>query len=625
MLFRVCVFIKIDYIARPARRIRLKNIKPFSLLPLGDIMEINTVRYISKSLAIILSTAIVTACTADRNASDDSSKNSNSEAAVVETTPNPTSTLEPQTELDSTGYAYDLVPPFNISSSAPSGKFQIAELDTSFPAQASDINAWLQSEFDNNAVVRSHAWSIWGALTSLTDFAIENPNNAAIGANLLPAFMTWYSSYEVYGSNSSANLNCTQTSASVTDKHGIKRCRAGSLLDFNKFSLVESKYVIDQKYNDLVTLTNKVNNNPTPIDMPPFVSSQFQQNSNTNVSFSLKPVYYLLKNNAFNLLPYWGGQQAGTSSDNNKPTPNTWKQCVMVVVGTPTSPAPSICNPGSGNANASAPSEGWQPVELSEFMAIPVTQTMLDELEFAKKSPIQSSSIFSLGLSNDKQPKVGDVAVLVGMHITVRETQDWVWQTVYWSPKNLQQVTMNTDYPVFPPKTDTYIAGPNYPGSSFDNPFGQSSNTPDSVPTWAKNYAMCTAYSPVYPVQPRNGGTNSGTFAQICYNPWLETSFETLNGHFSKTGLNSNCMTCHGQASYNGAVTPPTSSCELPQGFGYYGNGYIPRDNSCLINKNFEYDFSWHLSNAYKSATTPASNEAVINQKPPTVAPSFSH
>lgn len=522
------------------------------------------------------------------------------------------------------GYDYKYAPPAVISSSAPSGRDQIAELDTSFPIQGPDVQLWLEEEFDDNAVVRSHAWSVWGALTSLTRYPIENPDGTDLGSGYLPAFMTWYSSYEVYGVNSAAGYGCTATREGAVDSHGIKRCRAGSLLDFNKFALVEAHYVISNKYNELATLTRRVQNDPTPLDLPPYDRSNFENNQQTNVSFSLKPVYYLLKNNAHNLLPYWGGLQPGTTSKLAKPTPNTWNQCVLVTIGTPSSPPPSVCNPGSGNANAPEPAGGWQSVALSEFLSIPVTGEMLDELEYANKSPIQGSSILSLGDSATTKPQPGDVAVLVGMHVTVRETKEWVWQTMYWSPTDLQEVPLNTGYPVFPPRSASYVAGPNYPGSSFDNPWGQGSNEIGSVPTWAKNYAMCTAFSPVYPVQPASGGSSAGTFPQICYNPWLETAFDTLDGQFSKSGLNSNCMTCHGQASYNGAVKTPTTTCAEPQGFGYYANGYIPRDNSCLTNENFAYDFSWHISNAYSGSPTSAANEGVVHQKPPIVALSFS-
>ncbi len=522
------------------------------------------------------------------------------------------------------GYNYDFVPPASIQSSASSGGFQIAELDTSFPIQSSDISVWLAEEFDNNAVVRSHAWSIWGALTTLTNYEIENPNDTNIGSDYLPAYMTWYSSYEVYGVNSGANARCTASRAGTTDNNGILRCRDGSLLDFNKFSLIESQYVINSNYNNLSTLTARVNSGGGPLDLPPFESSGFQSNTVDNVSFSLKPVYYLLKNNAHNLLPYWGGMQAGTTSAPGKPTPNTWNQCVLVTIGTPTSQPPSVCNPGNGNANAPMPAGGWPSASLTSFMSLPLTQQILDELNYANtNSSIQGSSILSLHYT-EGPAAVGDVAVLVGMHVTVRETKDWVWQTMYWSPTSLEGVTMNTGYPDFPPQTNSYQAGPNYPGSSFDNPWGAADNQPGNVPTWAGNYAMCTAYSTVYPVQPDDGGSNAGTFPQICYNPWLETAFDTLQGSFSNTGLNSNCMTCHGQASYNGAVQTPTTSCNLPQGFGYYSNGYIARNNSCLTNQNFDYDFSWHISNAWSGSSQTGANAGVVHQKPPIVAPSFS-
>jgi hypothetical protein len=542
----------------------------------------------------------------------------------------PTGSSKPTVEL--AAYKYDFVPPAVITSSktvhakSPVQPLEIT-YNTSFPTKGPLINQWVEKEYPGNSVSRSHAWSIWGALTTLTSYDIE-ASTAQLGSSYLPTFMTWYSSYEVYGVNSDAKNSCSATMEPTTGTNGIKRCYDGSLLDFNKFSLVEAKYVIDKKFNDLTTLKNRPK---TPLDLPPFNSSNFTENTNINVSFSLKPVYYLLKNNAYNLLPYWGGLQSGTTTEPAKPVPTTWNQCVQITVGTPdsTEAPPTVCNPGKGNAKA--PAGGWPTATLSQFLAVPLTQSMIDQLTYAQKpnTPIQPSSIMetSIGYSDDAKPEVGDVAVLVGMHVTVRETQDWVWQTMYWSPKDLnvsESTLMNTDAPVFPPQTYDYVAGPNYPGSSYDNPYGSGSNTPGSVPTWAQNYAMCTANSPVYPVQPRTGGSNADTYPQICYNPWLETGFEGIHGHFSESGLNSNCMTCHSQASYQGAISPPTVKCTQPQGFGYYVNGYVSRDNTCLTNQNYAYDFSWHISNAYKEPQEPSSNEAVIHQKPPTVAPSFS-
>ncbi|MGH1438976.1 MAG: hypothetical protein ACRBBR_02595 [Cellvibrionaceae bacterium] len=522
-------------------------------------------------------------------------------------------------------YDFNYVPPAavtqkqSITVKTATGPVQVKNLG--FPTQANNINPWISAAYPGNPVIRAHAWNVWGALTTLTPYKIQGA--ATTGSNYLPAFMTWYSSYEVYGVNSDANNSCTASQQPVVDANGIKRCRDVSLLAFNKLSLPESKYIIDKKYNDLSTLQAR---DKTPLDLPPFNDSGFNSNTNTNVSFSLKPVYYLLKNNAYNLLPYWGGMQAGTTSNKNAPVPTTWKQCVLIKVGKPTGTPPTVCNPGKKNANVSAPKGGWDKANLSQFLSVPLTQAMVDGLAYAQspQTPIQASSIVSLGYTDDAAPAVGDVAVLVGMHVSVRETKEWLWQTMYWSPKGLS-VPTNTDVPVFPPQTSSYVAGPNYPGSSYDNPYANSSNAPGKVPTWAQNYAMCTAYSPVYPVQPYVGGTNDGTYPQICFNPWLETGFDNMAGHFSNTGLNSNCMTCHGQASYQGAIAKPTETCNLPQGYGYYVNGYTSRDNSCLTKQNYAYDFSWHISNAYKAPSdTVEAHPAVIHQKPPTVAPSFS-
>lgn len=528
---------------------------------------------------------------------------------------------KPKPNNVSTGYNFSYVPPAAIATDEYKSPQRPASADyshTGFPSQEKYIDGWIQQAETGNPVIRAHGWNVWGALTSLSDVPIKN------GEGYLPNYMTWYSSFEIYGVNTPRDYQCSNTQKPTTDKHNIGRCLDATLLDFNKFSLPETKYVINQDYNEYKTLGNRPK---TPLDMPPFNQSGFNKNTHDNVSFALKPVYYLLKKDAHNLLPYWGGLQAGTSSNMTKPVPTTWEQCVLITVGSPKGTPPTVCNPGKGNANVPQPAKGWEKASLDQFMAIPLTSEMVEALAYAKvrNNDIQAPSIVSLGDSDAPQPEVGDVAVLVGMHVTVRESKEWTWQTYYWSPRDTR-VTMNTGVPVFPPNSDSFQAGPNYPGSSYDNPFiGISKNTPDKVPAWAQYYAMCTAYSQVYPAQPATGGTNTGTYPQICYNPWLETDFVGMPGHFSQSGLNSNCMTCHGQASLLGAFSNKSVTCNLPQGFGYYVNGYIPRDNTCLTNQNYAFDFSWHLANAYRAPEDKAEvNKAVIHQKPPVFAPSFS-
>ena len=534
------------------------------------------------------------------------------------------SATDPGAKLDVATVPYDFgyVGPAAISN-------RLYGNDTSFPLQAAMIDDYLANSEQPAMLRRSHGWSIWGALTSSTDIPIQNTSGSVLGSDVLPNFMTWYSSFEIYRVNSSAKLDCSTSQTPTFGEEGIKRCLDKSLLAFNKFSQVEASYVISSGVNELSTLTQRVSVDPQPLDMPPQLSSGFNANTQDNVSFSLKPVYYLLKNDAHNLVPYWGGLQAGTTSKPERPTPNTWNQCVLVTVGSPQGAVPDTCNPGSGNANVPEPSEGWQQVSLEEFMALPLTSQMVDALNNSvnPNPTIQPSSVLpaGLGLDEDTKPQLGDVAVLVGMHIAVRETQDWVWQTMYWSPGNLRDVPMDTYFPELVPGSASGKHGPNFPGSSYDNPF-RGTDFP-GVPAWAANYAMCTADASVYPAQPRTGGNNAGTFPQICFNPWLETAFDHLPGEFSKTGLNSNCMTCHGQASYNGAVSDDlrTTTCNLSQGFGYYANGYVSRDNACLTDENFDYDFSWHVSNAwYETTEQKKHNPRVLHQKPPEVVLSYS-
>ena len=131
--------------------------------------------------------------------------------------------------------------------------------------------------------------------------------------------------------------------------------------------------------------------------------------------------------------------------------------------------------------------------------------------------------------------KDGDILILVGMHVTSRETTRWTWQTYWWAA--------NPDAPNLPSSPEI------------------AKMRPDTLSSEASHYAMAHAYSMLNPAQGLVGGRNIGSLV-TAYNPHLEAGFGS--GVFGETqavltptgevttnlGVQSNCMSCHGMAGY---------------------------------------------------------------------------
>jgi len=131
----------------------------------------------------------------------------------------------------------------------------------------------------------------------------------------------------------------------------------------------------------------------------------------------------------------------------------------------------------------------------------------------------------------------GDWALLVGMHVTTRETTRWTWQTFWWSP--------TPDDPHAPSSAEIASLRP----SQLQGP--------------ARNYAMATAYSMLSPDQPIIDGSNAGS-AVYAYNPWIEAALgpsalpdsvpgmdPTGRPASNNFGVQTNCMSCHARANFN--------------------------------------------------------------------------
>ncbi len=124
-----------------------------------------------------------------------------------------------------------------------------------------------------------------------------------------------------------------------------------------------------------------------------------------------------------------------------------------------------------------------------------------------------AAQVQALALSNFNV-QVGDALALVAFHYTTKEIPDWVWATFWWHDA--------------PDK----------------GPYAADRVAPTLLKGPWRNYLMDVAYDMTTPKEP-DGKPNAA------FNPWLEANFNN--------GVNSNCMTCHQQATWrNSSFLPVT-------------------------------------------------------------------
>ncbi len=142
-------------------------------------------------------------------------------------------------------------------------------------------------------------------------------------------------------------------------------------------------------------------------------------------------------------------------------------------------------------------------VGVGSFYGFKVDQATVDAITNNPDPGLRTTIQAALG----RELRVGDFMVLVAMHVTSKEIDDWTWQTFWWHDK------------------------PN------DGPY--AADRPDVVKGVWRNYLMANADDQVTPHE-------SDGSPHIGFNPWLEARFPD--------GPLTNCMTCHHRASWPGNV-----------------------------------------------------------------------
>ncbi len=442
-----------------------------------------------------------------------------------------------------------------------------------FPEDKEILMAWVNQ--DKVAQIRLHSWGLWTALTGpsgQTEFGLPD----------VPVYLTWLSPEEIatlpatphvegldaaparrvfklevprqftHGGHAPPAVPAPALTAhalggaasvppdtNILVTVGYSPAAQAWAQKNNLFSLAALKAIYDAGSGDIRSI-------------PSFPAD----------AVAIKPTYKLvtpanLIDGHLYKMPAWPGTPAKVTpaiAKNGFPE-GAWPDCLYVDIrNTGPSTASGV------DANCKGGPKPGNTYGLGDFVNYPVT--------------VANAASFESLLGS--APAAGDVVLLMAMHVTSREIDEWTWQTYFWTPK-----------PASPP----------LPSSS-----AIAKARPPQLKGAAAHYAMAIGYQMVAPNQPATGGKSVGA-PVVVYNPYLESNFGTdvfgappaNPGIASKgakkpwmatVGIQSNCMTCHGDAT----IVPASAKAPLP----YLTDFYLSRDNAAF--KGFlQLDFLWSI------------------------------
>jgi hypothetical protein len=421
-----------------------------------------------------------------------------------------------------------------------------------FPDKEATIVGWTKT--NNQTAINKHGWGIWTALTS--------PSGEMFEGQELLVFETWLTHQDLLA----AHLLKVGPATLPRDPLPLRRLRQfgpaktrnvpahgeNSITGFVKYDPTAAKHIADNMLFSKAALESLLQAKQTEVPAFP------------NTAVSLKPVFQTLDQSQlvgsrYYMLPAWPGPPAKPES-----FPSTaWNQCVWIDVqdngpGKGMGAVDKVCKP-DGSSRTDATTYGLARfIHFRLSVAQANTVNAIREAAHGTPGPVVVS---------------GNYAVLLGMHVTSREITRWTWQTFWWSPK-----------PDKPPL-------PSSEAIAADRP-AQLKGAP-------RNYSMAVAYEMVDPPQPNTGGMNAGNSVYV-YNPWLEAGFGpadlpasqpgTHNGNkaANNVGVQTNCMSCHAQASYPFKTTSDGTRAL------YTGDQYIDL-NGLKFKGVLKTDFLWSI------------------------------
>jgi hypothetical protein len=402
-----------------------------------------------------------------------------------------------------------------------------------FPESSAKILDWAAS--GNEAAMARHAWGLWTALTLDSGQSFE--------AQPLRIFDTWFTVTDlthdaVIGRRDRRDPHPLDELARLASARRAKRLRSvavvgdgeSEIIGDVKFSPDAARHIGENELMSIARLDSLLSVDRLS-DVPEFPTT----------SVVAKAIYQDVPIGAdgpgayprYQLLPHWSGPP-----DPPVPSaPATWRSCVWIDtqdqgMGTGTREVDSACHK---DGSSRTPGSTYGLGRFIYFMTTAggvVPNATLAEAERTR-------------------PRSGDAVILVGLHVTTRETQGWTWETFWWTP--------DADHPN-PPSSEAYAA-----------------LRPPELKGAARSYAGCAVLSMQMPPEPLTGGTGSGE-SLYCYNPWLEAQFapsllvDSVPGKYrgkkvtNDVGVQSNCMSCHALAAFSPAGV---------MGPGYAGDRYV--------------------------------------------------
>lgn len=392
-----------------------------------------------------------------------------------------------------------------------------------FPAEREVLQAYADAY--DVAAMRTHSWHVWAGMT--TD------SSSSLHGEPLPIWETWCGTDETFDKTCGT---LTRPSRQFIQPRQVDHPALASgpdtageiaVVSFNKFNPSMAGFVatlhpgpggVEYDYSGqtpgkTIQDLNAAWPAGTPtadrkiVDTPYVPPSPGQQGV---AAMELKPVFFLVKGSGgLTPVPFWQG--ASVSTKPSVPTPETWTTCVLF---DPSQPAYEqgyqLRAATQAEIDQAVPASGLA-CDSGSYKYSPLGQIYHFEMDAAEAAAFTKAQGDSQGITAE----AGDFAVLVAMHVNTKEIVNWTWQTFWWQ------------------------AGENAPN---DFPGGIANQTSDVQDEWTQ-YAMCSNYL-------QTQGVNS-TQMDVCFNPYLETAFGVQGG------LQSNCMSCHGQAIVGGSPGYP--------------------------------------------------------------------
>lgn len=383
-----------------------------------------------------------------------------------------------------------------------------------YPASNATIQGWINA--NNQRAIRAHGWDIWESITA----------PSAAGSSI-PTWQTWYSGHELF------EMGTDQIAVNARAKHGLlvfeKRPVVGHrpspmlrssngipyapderTFAFNRYTQSTAQFIWTNRLNVGNVLRDTLSR--LVAAGKPIASWQVltSKDSTDSLSFVLKPVFQFISGTEPTAIPYWNGDNSGTTYDSLNPVPNRWRQAIAVDPSGRHKPGDSVFLAINNEPPA------WRKiVSMDLFYHVKITRD--DSINFTQFGAANGDFI---GVANDTSwqavlmaVRPGNIGLLMAMHVTGKEIPNWTWQSFWWAYN---------------------------PNDSMGG------DRPKTLPAPWNHYNMTTAYSM----------TNPNGTGRVAFNPYLETSLagKIPNGPGNPkdstawTGIITNCMSCHRRA-----------------------------------------------------------------------------